>query len=177
MKPDLKAGDVLAMHIPGDVYLYGKIIKKAENLPMIDEDYYIAVVGNATTDNLEEMDLQVDESNLLLGPWIISEAMWKNGKFFTVGNSPVTEDKLSIGFYKSKLSPDANGKLYEAGYFIDLDGKKIESAPDFFTLCAYITIDGIEHEIYEQTIRGNISLQMIRGNTNKQKNRENNICR
>ena len=158
MKPDLKAGDIFAMHLPEDVYLYGKIIKKAENLPMIEDDFYIVLIGNLCTKELENPIFSIDKNNYLLGPWIISDSLWRNGKCFTVGNCPVVEDKLDIGFYKSRLAPGKDGKLHEAGFFMDIHGNKLEREPDIFELCAYITIDGIEHDIKTQIILGNLGV-------------------
>ncbi len=157
LKPNLKEGDVFAMLLPEDVYLYGKIIKKAEHLPKIEPNCFVVVISNICTKDLETIDLNINEDTYLCGPWIVSDVFWKNGKFFTVASSLNSSD-LDMGFYKSRLSIGDDGKMYESGHFIDINGERISKEPNHYTLCAYITIDGIEHELRKQIIMGNLRI-------------------
>ncbi len=158
-KPEIFPGTIFAICLPSKRYVYGKILKKAENLPMIEDGYYIAMISNITTDNLQAPIFELSDNNILLGPWIISDASWKNGRFYTVSFSPITENenKLNIGFYKMKPMVKSEGKMIiDAGYFMDMDGNKIEKEPHYLDHCAYITIHGIEKELFKQAILGKI---------------------
>lgn len=157
--PEIFAGTIFAICLPSKRYVYGKILKKAENLPMIEDGYYIAMISNITTDSLQAPIFELADSNILAGPWIISDALWRNGRFYSVSFSPITEDekKLNIGFYKMKPMVNSDGKLIiDAGYFIDIDGNKVDEEPQYLDQCAYITINGIEHEFFAQSILGKI---------------------
>ena len=157
--PDVKIGTIFVMLLPENIYMYGKIIAKADNLPMIDAGNFVAMISRITTKEIENFNFDLTETGILCGPWIIGEGFWKNGTFFTVceGELSKKEKKLDIGFYEMNFRPQEDGKLIDKGFFIDLNGKKIRKEPKFLNHCAYITIVGIEEEIRKHVILGDIT--------------------
>ena len=158
-KPEVKAGTVFAMLLPERKYLYGKVIAPADKLPNIESNFFIVLVGNFVSDKLEFPQFELNKDNITC-VWIATLGFWKNGTFFTVGQTELTavEKNLDIGLYECKLIPHSEGKMKDVGYFVSLQGNKIHHTPKIFALCAYKTIYGIEQDIRKQIILGKIKL-------------------
>lgn len=156
-KPELSEGVIFAICLPSHRYVYGKILAKTENLPMIDNNNYIVMITNVVSDNLEEVSFELSEANIIAGPWIVTDTLWKNGKFTTVGRRPISDSEklLDVGFYRIEYIPDG-GTLKESGYLVDLHGNRIEQEPVYIHSCGYITIDGIEQNLYKNRVLGKI---------------------
>lgn len=149
-KPNIVPGTIFAMHLPENVYLYGKVIQEAENFPMIDPGFFIIMLSNIVTKELENVEFKINESTILAGPMIIGDGLWRNGTSFTTGYYELTEDEktLDIGFMKMH---GANNY-----YLLDKHGGTTDREAKFLDYCAYTTIYGIEYEIRKQVILGNI---------------------
>ena len=100
------------------------------------------MITNVVSDNLEEVSFKLSEDNIIAGPWIVTDALWKNGKFTTVGRRPISDSEklLDVGFYRIEYIPDG-GTLKESGYLVDLHGNRIEQEPVYIHSCGYITKD------------------------------------
>lgn len=155
LKPEIAKGTIFAMLLPENVYLFGKIFLDNLCLPMIDSDYYIAFISRKAAKTMAEFPTEIPEGDVLIGPIIIGDGLWKNGTFYTVGYNPLTTEEVQIdcGLYKSNFQVDgSSGKIVDNGYYVNMYGEKIDYEPKHLELCAYKTIDGIERAIRKELI-------------------------
>ena len=134
-KPEITKGTIFAMLLPEDVYLFGKVFVDNLHLPMIDSDYYIAFISRKAAKTMTEFPTEIPEEDVLMGPIIIGDGLWKNGTFYTVGYNPLTTEEFQIdcGLYKTKFQVDASsGKMIDNGYFVNVYGEKIDYVPKHF---------------------------------------------
>lgn len=160
-KPNISAGTIFAMRLPEDIYVYGKIIARADKLPNIYDGFFVALVSRIATRSMEERNFDLTEAGILTEPWIVSDRAWRNGRFFTVFDGEVSkkEKKLDIGFYQPDFRPQSDGALLPLrGHIFDINGSVIDREPEHLASCGYITIDGIEKELRKQIILGNIKV-------------------
>lgn len=162
-KPDIKAGTIFAMKLPEEIYLYGKIISSANHLPFISEPdpYYVAMVyQTATQELLNPHYFELDDTDCIIGPWIVPERLWRNGTFYTVGEKELTEKEqnLDVGFYSTHGYIDENDRYQQIGMIYDLNGNLATHEPKYLALGGYKTIYGIEYDIRVEMIQERIIL-------------------
>lgn len=152
--PEIKTGTVFAMLLPENVYMYGKIISDNPELPMIEKGFFIAFITNIVTKDLYCPTFELSDKNILIGPFIIGNGLWKNGTFYTVGHQELTakEKGISYGFYNSKYVISDSGKLIDKGRIINSAGKPLDVEPKLLEFCAYKTITGLEEAIRREII-------------------------
>lgn len=159
-KPEIEIGTIFALKLPEDVFLFGKVVADVSKLPILisDEDcrYYVAFISKKASKNMEDFPSEITADDILVGPWIIGDWLWRGGKFYTVGQKPLTEEekKIDYGFYKMKLEPSR--MIYEGlvdnGYIVDINGCKMDHEPEFLETTGCITIIGIEKELRQEII-------------------------
>lgn len=163
-KPIITEGTVFAMKLPEDIFLYGKIICKANHLPFINEDNpnYVAMIYQMATLELEQEIFELDDYNCIIGPWIVSDIFWRNGTFFTVGEKELTEGEknLDIGFYCEEGNLDENGIINYKGIIYDINGNVSKKEYKFLSLGGYKTIFGIEYDIRTMMIQKKIRVKI-----------------
>lgn len=153
-KPELSPGTIFAIHLPEDKYLYGKILADNLSLPKIDKNFFVAFISKIVSNELIATPFELTESNIMFGPIIIGDGLWKNGTFYSICQENLTERERNIpfGFYASKLMFTETGKMEERGSFIDVLGESLDKEPKFLGNCGYITIHGIEKAIKQEVL-------------------------
>lgn len=151
----MQVGDIFAVQLPDKKFCYGKVIAPAAKLPRIQEGFFSVMMSNIVTNTLDEVTFELNESSILLSPWIVNETFWRNGTFFTISRKPLTnkEKDLKIGYVvfdaKKHLRGERGWDLY------DINGNLIEKA-DYYTFSGYTTIHGMEFDLYREKICGTI---------------------
>jgi hypothetical protein len=137
--PDIEEGTIFAVKTPEDVFFFGKVINKDLELPNIDEGFFVVFFFNKGSKYMEHYPIEFTYENILLGPMILGEGLWKNGTCYTVGHHPLTtgEKELKYGFYKEQI-------LNKSGLILNANGYVMDKEPIFLSWCAYTTIYGIE---------------------------------
>lgn len=152
--PDTPAGTIFAMKLPEDVYMFGKIVNDNLNLPMIKDGHFVIFVFAYSSRDMMDYPTELTEKNILAGPWIINDGLWRNGTFFTVGYQEVSEQEKAIdyGFYRFRYVPAEAGGLVDRGDILDAAGNKLDREPKYLSICGYRTLDGIEQGIRKEII-------------------------
>lgn len=155
-KPEVVEGTIFALQLPEDLFMFGKVIARKHHLPMIDEEFFVVFISSKVSQEMTDYPQEFTEDNILLGPWLVSEAFWRNGTFYTVGFEELTdiEKRIDYGFYKTRyvVPKFGKGKMKDKGFIVDVNGKKIDYEPRYLEHCAYITITGIEEAIRQEII-------------------------
>lgn len=97
-KPEISAGTIFALLLPENVYMFGKIVEDKLSLPNIEKDFFVAFISSQVSDDINHFPHVIHDENIILGPVIISDGLWKNGTFFTVGYEPLTEDEMNLDY-------------------------------------------------------------------------------
>lgn len=154
MKPDIREGTIFAMKLPENMFIFGKVVATDLNLPMIENDFFVVFIFRYSSKSLEGYPIELSYDNILLGPWIISNGLWRNGTCYTVGFCGLTEEEKNIdyGFYEFKIGMSNEGKIIDDGFICDVKGYRLNHEPIFLEHCACITIYGIETKIRREII-------------------------
>lgn len=152
--PEIHEGTIFAIKLPEDVFFFGKVICTDLTLPMIKQGFFVVFFFRQGSRDMSRFPLELTKDNILIGPMIFGDGLWKNGTCYTVDLQPLTkrERKIDFGFYKMNYKPSESGKLVDLGKVIDVNGNILTKEPAFLGHCAYTTILGIEHAFRREII-------------------------
>ncbi|MBT3319165.1 MAG: hypothetical protein HN948_10145 [Clostridia bacterium] len=145
-KPEIHEGTIFAVKLPEDVFFFGKVICLNHNLPNIDKSFFVVFFFRHGSRSLDNYPTKLTKDNILIGPMMFGDGLWRNGTCYTVGFQPLTryERKVNYGFYKHNIL--GGGKV------IDVNGKLLKKEPIYLDFCAYTTIHGIESDFRREII-------------------------
>lgn len=152
--PKIHEGTIFTIKVPEDVFFFGKVICTDLTLPMIDKGYFVVFFFRQGSRDMSHFPLELTTDNILIGPMILGDGLWKNGICYTVGFQPLTEREKGIdyGFYKMSYKISESGKMVDFGKVIDVNGNVLQKEPAFLDHCGYTTIHGIEHAFRQEII-------------------------
>ena len=139
---EVNTGDVFVLTFDGTFYFYGKVL--LANIDHINKSnwingcHVIFVFKNKTLNKTLD-DFKPDYDNLFAdGPKIVTTGYWKQGRFETIGNIPLTEEEknLDYGFCDS-IDFDPGFKM------INADGTDMDHMPKYFNGYGVLVYTGI----------------------------------
>lgn len=145
-KPEIHEGTIFAVKLPEDVFFFGKVICSNHNLPNIDKNFFVVFFFRQGSRSLDNHPSKLTKDNILIGPMMFGDGLWRNGTCYTVGFQPLTryERKINYGFYKHNI--------LDGGKVIDVNGKALKKEPTYLDISGYTTIHGIEYAFREEII-------------------------
>lgn len=148
---EVNTGDVFVLTFDGTFYFYGKVL--LANIDHINKSnwvngcHVIFVFKNKTLNKTLD-DFKPDYDNLIAdGPKIVTTGYWKQGRFETIANIPLTEEEknLDYGFCDS-IDLDPGFKM------INADGTDMDHMPKYFNGYGVLVYTGIYSYIKEEAI-------------------------
>jgi hypothetical protein len=112
-------GDVFVLKPREDVYYYGKVIKTdiQSTNPFLSGWNLVYIYNFSSSSIVEESNLRLEVSDLLLPPVVTNNRGWSDGYFLTVANTCVSieEQSLDYGYWDSisKTYRNEEGKLLD----------------------------------------------------------------
>ena len=139
---EVNTGDVFVLTFDGTFYFYGKVL--LANIDHIDKGnwingcHVIFVFKNKTLNKTLD-DFKPDYDNLFAdGPKIVTTGYWKQGRFETIGNIPLTEEEKNLD-YGFSVSID-----FDPGFkMINADGTDMDHMPKYFNAYGVLVYTGI----------------------------------